>query len=298
MALAYDHMMLCGRTYENVSRMAECNLANGACETARKYVTLLSRTLFHRGFARRCERLLADAKAREEYFAPVRAQMPTLELPLTVMNFAIPLNLVESRPDNRLAFDYLIAWCLLESQALPMMPHYLGHLKGAGYTGLPIHVQEALLSYARWTQHAVEIPGFKYDPETRARFSAFLEAIGRNSRGGGAPPELGPSLAGTFMYYSTFLQPHDTPSYGDGFWRMGNELQALGMDAVALIHYRCAALLSPQDARTFVSLADLLKKQGKLEEADAVYAMARKISQSPARPSSKPSQGGAPERVE
>ena len=60
--LAFDHMVLRGRTYENVSRMAECNMANGACKTARKYVALLERTLFHRGFARRCE---ASAGGRE-----------------------------------------------------------------------------------------------------------------------------------------------------------------------------------------------------------------------------------------
>ena len=59
-------------------------MANGVCETARKYVTLLERTLFHRGFARRCERLLADAKAGDEYFAPVRARLPTLDLPMTL----------------------------------------------------------------------------------------------------------------------------------------------------------------------------------------------------------------------
>ena len=172
-------MVLRGRTYENVSRMAECSMANGACGTARKYVTLLERTLFHRGFARRCERLLADAKAGDEYFAPVRARLPTLDLPMTLRSFVPLLTLVESHPENRMAFDYLIAWCLLDEQALPMMPDYLGHLKEAGYAALPVHVQEALLSYEKWSGRAVEMPVFAYDPKIEARFSEFVEKVER-----------------------------------------------------------------------------------------------------------------------
>ena len=296
--LAFGHMVLCGMTYHNVSRMAECSLANGASEIARKYVTLLDRTLFHREFARRCERLLSDSKAREEYYAPLRAQMPTVDLPLLTVNFMFPLNLVECHPENRMAFDYLIALCLLDGQALPMMPHYLAHLKDAGYTRLPTHVQEALLTSEKLGGRRIPIPGFGYDPETRARFSEFLEEMKRASYRAGAHPDLGPELDGTFMYYCTFLQPRGTFNYGYVYWRLGNEFQALGMDEEALVHYRYATLLGPLNAQAQFSLADELKKQGRTEEADAVYARARKISPSRAQPSSEQDQGSPSGRAE
>jgi hypothetical protein len=288
LALAFGDMVLSGRTYENMSRMAECSLADGDCVTTRKYVTLLDRTLFHREFARRFEPLLADAEAREKYFAPVRARMPTTDLPMSLSgNFVPVLALVQSHPDNRMAFDYLIAWCLLEEQAFPMLPDYLRHLKDAGYARLPTHVQEALLTYEKWSGRAVEIPGFRYDPETKARFSAFLERTGRAPYGAAGQSEPGPSLWGSFMYYRVFLRPHDTGSYGMTYWRLGNQFQVTGMNEEALAHYRCAAWLCPQVAETHLSLADLLKKQGRLEEADFEYGRARRSSPSPTQSSSK-----------
>ncbi len=279
-ALAFDDIVLRGRTYENVSRMAECSMANEDFGTARKYVTLLERTLFHRSFAGRCERLLADKKAGDEYFAPVRARLPTVELPMTLRNFVPLLTLVESHPENRMAFDYLIAWCLLDEQALPMMPDYLGHLKEAGYAALPVHVQEALLTYENSRGRAVEMPPFAYDPKIEARFSEFVEKVERSPSKPVAQRELGPSFGGTFMYYALFLRPGDPHNYGAVYWRLGNEFQALSMDDEALAHYRNAVLLNPQVPGIHLSLAGLLEKQGKREEAAFEYGEARRTDRS------------------
>ena len=283
---AFDNITMRGETYENMSRMAECSLALGDCGTAREYVALLGRTLFHRGFARRCERLMADAKARDEYYAPVRARLPTIDLPMEMMvaNFPPLLTLVESHPDNRMAFDYLTAWCLLDKDALAILPDYLRHLKQAGYTVLPTHVQEAMLTCEKRSGRPVEISGFGYDPETKGRFSAFAGRVERSPNMLAARLELGPSFGGTFMYYYWFLGPPEVNDYGLYFGRLGDEFRALGMDAEALAHYRTAAQLCPEDAETHLSLADLLKKQGKLQEAAFEYDEARRVGRSPTEP--------------
>ena len=210
--------------------------------------------------------------------------MPTLELPMTFANFAPLLTLVESHPDNRMAFDYLIAWCLLDKQALPMLPDYLGHLKEAGYTFLPAHVQEALLTYEEWSGRAVGTPGFGYDPKTKARFSEFLGKIERSPSRPVAQRELGPSFGGTFWYYALFFQPRDPSDYGPLFRRLGDEFEALGMDKEALAHYRNAVFLDPQVAEMHLGLANLLEKQGKREEAAFEYGEARRIGRSPTPP--------------
>ena len=281
---AFDNLTRRGRTYENLSRMAECSLVNGNYETARKYAGLLDRTLFHRGFARRCAHLLADAKAKDEYFAPVRARLPTLELQMTPAGFVPPLTLVESHPDNRMAFDYLVAWCLLDNEMFPMLPDYLGHLKEAGYTSLPTHVQEALLVYAMASRHAFEIPGFGYDPKTAARFSTFLGRIGHGADESAEQRELEPSYGHTFMYYAHFVRPFDASNYGEACLFLGNQFRALGRDHEALAHYRCAVRLYPQSAQAHASLADLLKAQGRLDEAAFEYGEARSAARSPAEP--------------
>jgi tetratricopeptide (TPR) repeat protein len=258
---------------------------------------MLGHTLFHREFARRCEHLLADANAREAYFAPLRARTPTMDLTIVTENFVPLLTLVESHPDNRMAFDYLIAWCLLDEQVFPMLPDYLRHLKEAGYTSLPAHVQEALLTYEKWKRRAVELPGVGFDPKTKTRFSAFEAKMTRASSRQLALRELGPRLRGTFMYYYVFHLPHNDVNYGSLFWCLGCEFQTLGMDDEALAHYRNATWLLPADAETHQSLAELLKKRGELEEANAEYAEARKLDEPLKVPPGKTAQD-ASERVE
>ena len=57
------------------------------------------------------------------------------------------LTLFETQTDNRMAYDYLMAWMLLErsERSLGAIAANVGHFRAIGYDSIPVHCQEALL---------------------------------------------------------------------------------------------------------------------------------------------------------
>ena len=141
---AFNHMVLLGKTYENVKRIVECNIVNGNYRIAEKYLNMLEKTLFYKKFARRHKSLIADANAADRYFAESRTQLPNVELDMYISKFVPMLAAVKGNPQNRMAFDYLMAWCLLDKVSIPMVAENIRYLREAGYTSIPTHLQENL----------------------------------------------------------------------------------------------------------------------------------------------------------
>jgi len=143
---AYDQITRIGPTYRSFRRMAECHMVNGRYEAARKYLSLLEKTLFHRGFARRYKAILADADASETFFAEARSRRPTVEFHAVALAWTAFLELVASgRENHRMALQYLVAWHLLDKGSIPIIAGNVQYFKEAGYSRLPRHVQEAIL---------------------------------------------------------------------------------------------------------------------------------------------------------
>jgi tetratricopeptide (TPR) repeat protein len=264
---AYNQMIVKGETYENVKRVAECAMVRGNYAWAMKFLTMLERTLFRRAEALRYEALLADPKAREAYFAEQRSRLPTVELPIEQANFIPALSLLKSDPHNRMAFDYLTAWCLLDRQSLPMLAENVGCLKAAGYDYIPLALQEGLLELETMSGRSLAPKGFGFDQGTVARFNAFVAKL-RQSQGDSADERaLAQAFAGTFMAYAKFISPAPTISYAFAQMAVAKELRALGRTAEAIAHYEYALWINPASAEAHAALAEMLKSQGRLEEA-------------------------------
>lgn len=264
---AYDQMVVQGETYDNVRRVAECNMVRGNYAWAMKFLTMLKRTLFHRGEALRYEALLADPKARDEYFAERRSRLPTVELPLELPGFIPALGLLKSNPHNRMACDYLMAWCLLDRASLPMLAESVGGLRAAGYDHIPLALQEGLLALQAMSGRPLAPPGFRFDREVAARFIAFNAQMQRSPDDPAAQRRAVQDFAGTFMYYSKFVAPQPTFSYALGHFAVANEFRGLGWTADAIAHYEYALRFNPGYAEAHDALAELLKSQGRDKEA-------------------------------
>jgi tetratricopeptide (TPR) repeat protein len=264
---AYNQMIVKGETYENVKRVAECAMVRGNYAWAMKFLTMLKRTLFHRAEALRYEALLADPKAREAYFAEQRSRLPTVELPIEQANFIPALSLLKSDPHNRMAFDYLTAWCLLDRQSLPMLAENVGSLKAAGYDYIPLALQESLLALETMSGRSLAPQGFRFDQGIVARFNAFTAKLRQSQGDSAAERALAQAFAGTFMVYAKFISPEPTVSYASAQMAVAKELRALGRTAEAIAHYEYALWINPGSAEAHAALAEMLKSQGRLEEA-------------------------------
>jgi uncharacterized protein DUF6057 len=173
---AFNHRARLGRTYASVARMAECNLVNGNRALAAKYVGMLEKALFHSSQARRWRAALADPGAMDREFGEARKRRPTVERNMIGLPVLPLLSLLETRPDNRMAFDYLTAWCLVDKTPMSRaaISASMDAFRKAGYTSLPGHYQEALLLLEKRTDEPLDLGGFSYEPAIRTRVEAFF----------------------------------------------------------------------------------------------------------------------------
>ena len=102
-----------GRCYK---RLAQTNLINGQYEVARKYLTALQKTLFYRYWADETLLLLGDEKAIDSHPEYGRLRQYAYKEEFYFSDHVTPemlQSLYFSNTDNRLAYQYLVAYYLL-----------------------------------------------------------------------------------------------------------------------------------------------------------------------------------------
>ena len=102
-----------GRCYK---RLAQTNLINGNYEVARKYLTALQKTLFYRGWANETLPLLGNEKAIAAHSEYGHLRQCAYNADFYFSDHVTP-EMLESlyfrNTDNRLAYQYLLAYCML-----------------------------------------------------------------------------------------------------------------------------------------------------------------------------------------
>ena len=126
-------------------RLAETNLVNGDTLVAMKYLKVLEHTTFYRSWARETAALVADGTLFEK--RPELAQVREFRLKEhdfffsdTEMDSMLGVLQVE-HPENRMALDYLLSWCLLRKD----LTRFAECLQMVDTRPLPQTYQEALL---------------------------------------------------------------------------------------------------------------------------------------------------------
>lgn len=220
---AYNHMCLAGPTYENMKRMAQCSMVNGNYALADKYLNLLERTLFHRGFARRYKAVIADADAVERELADLRAYVPDVDGYMFEDPTTPFITLLAKRPDNRMGVDYLVAWSLLDKgqDSLVTISMNVELFRTAGYDSIPKHCQEAILLREKMDRTRVDLRGFRYDADAIARVDRFLQESAPYFGEQGAPEQIQSRYGNTYMFYyffvTTYRQSRRLGQPGKGF---------------------------------------------------------------------------------
>jgi len=248
--IAYDHFSATGGTYHNVKRIVECNMVNGNDQIAEKYLNMLGKTLFHRAFAERHRRIIADPAEIETPFAELRARAPTVERNVFLGNYDALLSLVRSNAQNRMAFDYLTAWCLLDKTSLPVLAENMRHLREAGYTSMPPYCQEALMILAECSGVAVDTHGFTYDGRTASRFRAFVSQMWRYRSRRAAQRGLRSAFGRTYMYYYFLVGAPGRGGHAPAHWRLGSPVRSQARSGEPARRFHEVLRIGPDSAKT------------------------------------------------
>ena len=182
--------------------LAKTNLINGDYEVARKYVNALKQTIFYRRWAKETERLLNNPGQINEvpeyaYLRSVRMKKNDFMFSQEEMDSMLGLLYIENN-SNRMAIDYLLAWCLLRKDLARFFECH--KLLQEGYDAR--HYQEAVVLYWALTHDGPEgMPAF-VTRQTAASFAKFISLVQAGRDEASLQKEFGNTY--WFYYYYRF----------------------------------------------------------------------------------------------
>ncbi len=197
MAMFGEHPMI-------LKRLAVVSMVKGETDTARIYLGALSKTLFHNDWADTyLARLESDPNlSADSEIQSLRARSLTKDY-MTLFYTKEPVlsALVEQNSGNRMAFEYLMAWYMLNKQ-LGKFVQNVRRLGEFGYTEIPPLYQEAIVIYAYGTKKPVPLAGFTISPEAQRRIEHFSSVFNRYNRDKDAAfNELAKDYWGSYLFY-------------------------------------------------------------------------------------------------
>ncbi|HCJ47372.1 MAG TPA: oxidoreductase, partial [Prevotella sp.] len=166
-------------------RIAQCEIINGNYAVAAKYLRMLENSLFYRQWAKSQERFLynsAAVKADPEYgrLCDIRIKHHDYLFSDQEMDQMLGLLLVDNKKyDNRMAYEYLIAYELLQRDLDRFMQYYpLGRF--VQFDHIPYAIQQVLIG--SWLQRHNTLQGMPYsvDRQNVDATVAFIRAYMTN----------------------------------------------------------------------------------------------------------------------
>lgn len=186
-------------------RLAETNLINGEYKVARKYLIALQHTLFYNSWATETLKLIEDDKTVNAH--PIYGNLRKLRSNQDYFFggnalYQILVKQLQANPNNRIAFEYLEASCML-AKDLEKVSQYYSLSEPLQYKTMPSAIQQAMLLY--WSQNhkiAEQIPEY-FLPNLIQGFKNFHSALQLNN---GNASLMQKSFGKTYWSYYYFHQ--------------------------------------------------------------------------------------------
>lgn len=175
---AYGGLALSNYYPAGLQKLALINILKGQIDAARTFLYALSKDFLYKNWAERyLDRLETDPLlAADDHIQHMRSVMlveDNLRQAVTATD-DLYLILLEKNKLNRMAFEYLMAWYLLNGRLEDFIRN-LNRLDDFGYTDVPHHYAEAVLLYTGITGRIVDLHGRKINVQTVSRFADFMQ---------------------------------------------------------------------------------------------------------------------------
>lgn len=187
-----------------LKRLALVNLIKNNMGTARVYLQALSRTLFDARWARTVlEQLANDPQLQKDpLIQGLRQRMLRKDCDMHVAEYdALLLELLKQDPQNRMAFEYLMAFYIMTRQADKLVQH-LAHLDGLDYTQVPRLYEEVVIVHSVAKKQA---PDISVSSASLKRWKGFRAVLIRH-RGhvNAALGDLAQQYGDTYFFYNLY----------------------------------------------------------------------------------------------
>jgi len=190
-----------------LQRLVLVNLVKGNLGSARIYLGALSKTLFHAEWAKQyLDRIRNDPDlSADQYVQHLRSLCPDKDYTTHSLPREKALSLLlEKNSQNRMAFEYLMAWYMLNKH-LGKFVQKIVLVHDLGYPKVPTHYEEAALIYVYGTRKPLYLSDYEPNPQIRRQieeFSRILNSYGKNKQA--AANELAKKFRNTYFFYYIF----------------------------------------------------------------------------------------------
>ena len=192
-----------------LKRLALVNMVKGNIGSARIYLGALSKTFFYTNWADKyLDRLESDPNlSTDEEIQRLRHLcLEKDHAAIFSQNEEALLALLEKNSQNRMAFEYLMAWYMMTNQ-LDKFVQNIERLNDFGYPDIPRLYEEAILIYVYQTEKLVLLNGSWGSPESRQRLDNFIRIYDRYRYGRdeqAAFDELVKNYGNSYFFYNIY----------------------------------------------------------------------------------------------
>jgi hypothetical protein len=155
------------------------NLSEENKDVAARYLDMLQKSLWCRAWATKYQKYLSDENdlCASTQFQYLKSAMPESDFLVSPIEPERCLEeLLKNTAKNKMAFEYFMAYCLLEGEIGNFVKHlYL--LNDFDYPKIPRHFEEAMLIYMQLTGRKIALPGREISKETVRRFNEFNQIM-------------------------------------------------------------------------------------------------------------------------
>jgi len=200
-----------GKSARVIKRLAETNLINAQYKVAEKYLSLLDKTIFYRKWARTTRAYLGNEENINSHpdWGEKRKFAVRNDYFFHVMNIeAVLTRMVKEHPDNKMAFEYLMAFYLVNKD-LGNFVNYIPVIEKMRYREIPVSYQEAILYVIGLNnQDPVTNSPAYITTDTKLRMKAYAEIF---STYPDALQRLEKRFSGTYWFYLHFIEVEHNP---------------------------------------------------------------------------------------
>ncbi|HPR32100.1 MAG TPA: DUF6057 family protein [Prolixibacteraceae bacterium] len=190
------------------------NKASGKEKAARLYVNDLKTYPFFRRRASMYATYLNDPGSVDfgERMSEIQNRIPVTDFIVDRLNPANDLlHLLNDRPMNKMAYEYLMAWYLLNND-LASFVRYFPMGEKLGYSSIPTLYQQALIIYSYELVRQGKKPlGLRFHPDIVSQFNEYMQIL-KDYRGDrqAAQKKLSQNFGKTYWYYLHYVSPVTT----------------------------------------------------------------------------------------
>jgi hypothetical protein len=200
-----------GETAWNLQRLVLVNLLKEKPDIAKKYLVMLHKTMWHKNWAEEYQKYLSDSNDfwAQPKFRYLKSVMPKTDFLVSPTEPKLCLAELIKNTNNKMAFEYFMACCLLDGQISLFMKHlYL--LNSFDYPKIPRHFEEAMLIYNQLTAgKGISLPGKTISEQTIRRFADFNRIMAKYNKDKKAARGELAKYRDTYWFYGLYYYKPD-----------------------------------------------------------------------------------------